>query len=258
MFLADFSGFELRLMAWASGDEHMTELFVSGDGDVHRSTAATITGKKREDVTKAERYRAKAPNFLISYGGTEYALRLNLKKKFNLRESLPECAKLINAVKKTFPRIPEFQEKIALKSRELGYVQTIFGYIRMLPNINSYDRRLKSNDERRAANTPIQGSAADIMKRAQNSVYDLIAVNKEYQERAELCAQIHDEQIFLLDDDPDFVERFSRDVLEIMNRPPYEGFPIPLVAEPDYSSKSWADKTSFEEWKEQRNARTEK
>jgi len=252
MFLIDFSGFELRLMAWASGDEHMTEVFTTGDGDVHRSTAATITGKKREDVTKAERYRAKAPNFLISYGGTEYALRLNLKKKFGIRESLPECAKLIKAVTTTFPRIPEFQEKIALKARGQGYVQTIYGYIRMLPNINSYDRKAKAGDERRASNTPIQGSAADIMKRAQNEVYELIAKTPEFQQRAELCAQIHDEMILLLDDDVEFVERFATTVKALMERPPLPDFPVPIIAEADFSSEGWGSKVSFEKWKEQR------
>lgn len=85
-----------------------------------------------------------------------------------LRKSLPECKKIVDAVMKTYPGIPRMQVNAKVKARETGYAETIYGYKRLLPAINSSNRYTRSEDERRAANTPVQGSAADIMKRAQN------------------------------------------------------------------------------------------
>ena len=252
MFLIDFSGFELRLMAWRSGDETMTKEFKYGSGDLHRITAATITGKDPKDVTKAERSNAKAPNFLISYGGTEHALRLDLKLKYNKRETLENCKKLIDAVYLTYPRIKEFQREATVEARECGYSETIYGYKRLLPYINSTNRFERGNDERRAANTPIQGSAADIMKRCQNEVYELLGTNEEYSKRAMLIAQIHDEQIFELDDDPEFVQRFVADVKALMEQPPMPDFPLPIEAEASIAYR-WNKKMSLEDYLEKRN-----
>ena len=257
LFFIDFSGFELRLMAWASGDETMTETFKNG-GDLHRKTASTMTGKLEAEITKVERTHAKAGNFGICYGGTEHALQKTIKTDYKVRKTLDECAKIVNAVKNTYKRIPEFQEKIALKAREQGYVQTIYGYIRMLPNINSYDRRAKSGDERRAANTPIQGSAADIMKRCQNEVYEMIGKGGILQhQKTDMIGQIHDEILMELDDDPNVVIPAAKLIKEIMERPPLTDFPLPIEAEASVGYR-WGDKMSIEKWlemRDQKNAR---
>jgi DNA polymerase-1 len=133
----------------------------------------TLTGKSHDQVTKQERNMSKSGNFGICYGGTEHALQKTLLK-LGFRKSLDECFAIVQAVKRTYPAIPVFQESIGKQAQEDGYVEAIYGYKRLLPDINSSDRSLMNRDKRRAANTPIQGSAAEIMKRNQNRLYDWI------------------------------------------------------------------------------------
>jgi len=240
----DFSGFELRLMAWASGDETMTEAFKNG-GDLHRKTASTMTGKPESEITKTERTHAKAGNFGISYGGTEHALQKTFKTDYGIRKTLAECAKVVNAVKGTYKRIPEFQQAIALKARQQGYVQTMYGYIRMLPNIGSTDRRAKSADERKAANTPIQGTAADVMKRCQNEVYELLGSGNL--KGVDMIAQIHDEIVFEMDDNPETVSTAFTLIKALMEKPPLPDFPLPILADASVGYR-WGEKMSLEQW----------
>src|SRR5699024_9580236 len=102
-----------------------------------------------------------------SYGGTEYSLQNTFKTQYGQRKTLDECAAIVKAVKTAYPGIPAYQREIVLQAREEGYVETIYGYKRLLPDINGGNRYLRQSDERRAGNTPIQGSAADVMKRVQ-------------------------------------------------------------------------------------------
>ncbi|MCY8609925.1 bifunctional 3'-5' exonuclease/DNA polymerase [Bacillus haynesii] len=270
-FLIDFSGFELRLMAWKSGDEVMIDLFVN-NGDMHRRTASEMTGKPESEIVKKERSDAKAGNFGIAYGGTEYALQNTFKTKYFVRKTLEECARIVNAVKKAYKRIPEYQRNIVLEAREKGYVQTIYGYIRLLPGINSANKYERSSAERRASNTPIQGSAADIMKKCQNAVYEKIAEDT-YRARliekgeldsgdmtnppifvhghADMIAQIHDEMIFELDDDPKLIEEVKNWVQGVMQEPPLENFPVPIIADPSVGYR-WGEKKDYEDWKKER------
>lgn len=275
LFFIDFSGFELRLMAWKSGDEVMTELFRTG-GDMHKRTASVMTGKPESEIIKKERTDAKAGNFGISYGGTEHALQTTFKTQYLIRKTLDECLQIVNAVKAAYKRIPEYQREITLDAREKGFVQTIYGYIRLLPGINAPGRKERGADERRASNTPIQGSAADIMKRAQNDVYEKIGMDTyaarqlkdpkpgdmEYAEamgeiplfqhgHTDMIAQIHDEIIFEIDDDPQLVKQVGEWVKSIMEREPLPGFPVPIEAEGSVGYR-WGDKNDFDKWLNER------
>ncbi|MGG1014808.1 bifunctional 3'-5' exonuclease/DNA polymerase [Bacillus subtilis] len=271
LFLIDYSGFELRLMSWKSGDEVMIDLFVN-NGDMHKKTASVMTGKPESEIEKKERSDAKAGNFGIAYGGTEHALQKTFKTKYFVRKTLDECAMIVNAVKKAYKRIPEYQRRIVLESREKGYVQTIYGYIRLLPGINSANRYDRSSAERQAANTPVQGSAADIVKKCQSAIYELIGEDT-YRARlieeqrpdiedtvnppvfvhghVDMIAQIHDEMIFEVDDDPALVEKVKDRVKNLMEEPPLENFPVPIVADPSIGY-TWGKKKDYEDWKKAR------
>lgn len=263
LFLIDFSGFELRLMAYKANDAVMIDLF-NTNGDMHRRTASTLTGKPESEIEKVERTNAKAGNFGISYGGTEHSLQKTFKVDYGIRKTLDECAAVVKAVKDTYPGIPQFQRDIVLKAREDGYVSTIYGYKRLLPSINSGNRYERQKDERRSGNTPIQGSAADIMKRCQSEVYEQIG-QATYNHRnniedsvmkhgsVDMIAQIHDEIIFEMDDDPELVQQ-ARDIIkDIMQQPPVKNFPVPVIAE-ESVGYTWGDKMDIDEWLKERNA----
>jgi DNA polymerase I len=248
LILIDYSGFELRLMAWKSNDENMLSI-LNNDGDIHTATAMVMTNKKAEDVTKIERSLAKAGNFGINYGGTEYALRRTLKD-MGIRKSLHECDQIVKAITKSYPGIPVYQKNIALQAAKKGYVETIFGYKRLLPNINSRRRDYRSADERKAANTPIQGSAADIVKRAQNLIYEYISRYKLHG-KVDQIAQIHDEIILEVDKDKNFVKDIVKDIVEIMENKVLYGvkdFTIKLKTDVSIAEKGWGDKISLKEW----------
>jgi DNA polymerase-1 len=254
LFFIDFSGFELRLMAWKSGDEVMIDLFNNG-GDMHRRTAHVMTEKPESEITKDERNDAKAGNFGISYGGTEHALQKTFKVKFLVRKTLDECKKIVDAVKTAYSKIPEYQREIVLEAREKGYVQTIYGYIRLLPGINSANRKDRSGSERQAANTPIQGSAADVMKKAQNDVYDAIGkqIGVMKHGATDMIGQVHDEIIFEMDDDPEVVAAAGKYVKDLMEREPLKGFPVPIEAEAS-AGYTWGNKKDLEDWLKERGA----
>lgn len=281
LFLIDESGFELRLTAYKSNCPVMIPAFINKE-DMHRKTASTMTGKDPKDVTDHERSGAKAGNFGSVYGGTEYALRKTFKK-LGIRKSLPECKIIVDAVKKTYPGIPEYQIASVVLAREQGYAETIYGFKRLLPCINSSNKYDRGDDEKRAQNTPIQGSAADIMKLAQNKVYERVGLDTakvnsganfqpwggfdDYTRElltegtprfihghTDMVAQVHDEIIFENDDDPDLVEAFASLVQKLMEMPPLPGFPVPLEAEAS-AAYSWGKKTKLPKWLEQRRGR---
>lgn len=254
LFFIDFSGFELRLMAWRSHDSVMIDIFNSG-GDMHRRTASVATGKPEDQVTKKERQDAKPANFGICYGGTEHALQKTFKTDYLMRKTLDECYELVQAVKTAYPGIPAYQRDIVLEAREKGYVEAIYGYKRMLPHLNSTDKYARGQDERRAANTPIQGSSAEIMKRCQNAVYDEIGrgTGTLQHGRTDMIAQIHDEIIFEIDDDPDVVKKAWQWVKATMEIPPLPDFPVPIEAEASVGYR-WNEKQDPKKWLEDRRA----
>lgn len=282
LLLEDESGFELRLTAWKGNCPVMIPTF-KNHGDIHRKTAATNYNKPEDQVTKHERSTAKPANFGSVYGGTEYALQQTFKKE-GVRKSLPECKKLVQAVLKTYPGIPKYQVEAVILARETGYSETIYGFKRLLPSINGSIDFQRRQDERRAQNTPIQGSAADIMKRSQNAVYEKIGIdtaffnitpNVDYLDykamvwegfipaikeklevlpfmqhgHTDMISQIHDEIIAEVDDDPVLVKKYAEWQKAVMEIPPIEGFPLPLEAEAS-AAYSWGDKMSLEKYLE--------
>lgn len=269
-FFIDFSGFELRIMAWKSGDEVMIDIF-NNNGDMHKMTASKATGKPMDQITKHERYSAKPANFGICYGGTEYALQKTVKTELDMRWSLETCATLVKAVKTAYPRIPEYQRSIVLEAREAGYVSTIYGYIRRLDHINSSNNFVRGCDERRAGNTPVQGTAADIMKKSQNAVYDKLGTDsREFFLRIDdgkseavaleglllvhghndMVGQVHDEIIFQFDDNPERTKAAADWVKAEMEKKPIEDFPVPVIAEAAVGY-NWGSKVDYDKWLKQ-------
>ena len=182
---ADYSQIELRLLAAISGDYDMTEAFVSGK-DIHTSTAATVFNVEPDEVTSELRKRAKAVNFGIMYGIGEYSLSQDLGI------SVAQAKRYIGDYLASYPAIDMYLKNTVKKAYEDGYVTTIFGRRRYIPELKSQKKPLRSFGERVAMNSPIQGSAADIIKIA------MINVNRRLKETgidARLILQVHDELI---------------------------------------------------------------
>jgi DNA polymerase-1 len=186
MLSADYSQIELRLMADISGDPEMIAAFRDGE-DIHRATAAKIYGVNLEDVTDEQRRNAKTANFGIIYGISAFGLAERL--------AIPraEAKELIEGYFRTYPRIREYIDETIERARENGYVTTVKGRKRYLPDINSRNATVRGYAERNAVNAPLQGSAADIIKIA------MINIQREMtrlQMRSRMIMQVHDELIF--------------------------------------------------------------
>ena len=183
---ADYSQIELRLMADISGDPDMIEAFLSG-ADIHQATAAKIYHEPLEAVTDTQRRNAKTANFGIIYGISAFGLseRLSIPRS--------EAKELIDGYFRTYPHIKQYMEEAIEKAREQGYVTTIMGRKRILPDINSRNAVVRGYAERNAINAPLQGSAADIIKVAMIRIYDEI---QQAGFRSRMIMQVHDELIF--------------------------------------------------------------
>ena len=182
---ADYSQIELRILAHISGDENMIDAFNSG-ADIHRRTSAQVFGVPEEEVTKQMRSSAKAVNFGIVYGISDYGLsrQLNIPRK--------QAGEFIEKYFETFPKVKEFMNGSVEFGRENGYVQTLYGRRIYLPQLRSSNYNQRTGAERVAMNAPIQGTAADIMKLAMIAVYT--ALEKEHL-KSKLILQVHDELI---------------------------------------------------------------
>jgi DNA polymerase I len=183
---ADYSQIELRLIAEISGDEGMIEAFQSGN-DFHRATAAKVYGVDFEQVSAEQRRNAKTVNFSITYG----AGASNLASQLAIPRS--EAKELIENYWKQFSGLRDYMNKIVETAREKGYVTTLLGRRRYLRDINSRNALARSNAERVAINSPIQGTAADMIKIAMIQIHKAFA---EKQLNAKLVLQVHDELIF--------------------------------------------------------------
>ena len=183
---ADYSQIELRLMAHLSGDQSMIADFLSGN-DIHAATAAKIFGVEIKDVTRDMRSRAKTANFGIIYGISSYGLseRLTIGRK--------EAKELIDGYFASYPGIKVYMDESIRKAREKGYVTTMFGRKRYLPDIHSRNQVVRGNAERNAINAPIQGSAADIIKIAMVRIFRRL---KDENYSSKMILQVHDELIF--------------------------------------------------------------
>jgi DNA polymerase-1 len=186
MLSADYSQIELRLMADISGDPDMVAAFQSG-ADIHRATAAKIYGVPLEEVTDEQRRAAKTANFGIIYGISAFGLaeRLSISRS--------EAKSLIDGYFQTYPRISGYISETIDRARDNGYVKTVMGRKRYLPDINSQNHTVRGYAERNAVNAPLQGSAADIIKVAMVNIY------REMRQRnlaSRMIIQVHDELIF--------------------------------------------------------------
>lgn len=183
---ADYSQIELRLMADISGDPDMVAAFRAG-ADIHRATAAKIYKEPIEDVTDRQRRNAKTANFGIIYGISAFGLseRLDIPRA--------EAKMLIEGYFATYPRVKEYIDEAIAGAKERGYVTTVMGRKRFLSDINSRNATVRSYAERNAVNAPLQGSAADIIKKAMIDIYREIG---ERGLRSRMIMQVHDELIF--------------------------------------------------------------
>ncbi len=182
---ADYSQIELRLLAHISGDETMRQAFRNGE-DIHRSTAAKIYNLPPEQITPRLRASAKAVNFGIVYGIGAFSLAKDIGV------SVPEAKAFIENYLGHFPGVRDYMERTVAQGREKGYVSTLFGRRRALPELASSNRNVQALGERMAMNTPIQGTAADIIKLAMVRVWQRL---KKEGLRARLILQVHDELI---------------------------------------------------------------
>ena len=183
---ADYSQIELRLMAHFSQDPHLVEAFRSGQ-DVHAATAAKIFNMPIEQVTKDQRRQAKTANFGIVYGISAFGLAQQLDC------SRAEAKALIDGYFAAFPGVIDYIERQKQLAREQGYAVTLFGRKRYLPDILSHNATVRSFAERNAVNSPIQGTAADIIKMAMVTIHRRL---KEEGLKAQMIMQVHDELNF--------------------------------------------------------------
>ena len=183
MMSADYSQIELRLMAHLCGDAHLVDAFRHGL-DVHAATAARIFHVDLHEVTADQRRVAKTANFGIMYGISSFGLAERL------RCSRTEAKQIIDDYFASFPSIRGFIDRTVAQARERGYVETLFGRRRYIPDINSGNATVRALAERNAVNAPIQGTAADIIKLAMNAVDRRL---REGAFRSRMVLQIHDE-----------------------------------------------------------------
>ena len=180
---ADYSQIELRLLAHLSGDEVMVEAFQTGE-DIHVNTAATIFGVGKDLVTSAMRSAAKTVNFSIIYGISAYGLSRDLGI------TVAKAQKYIDQYYVRYPQIKSYLDSLKTAASECGFVETMFGRRRVVKELSSPNRNVRAFGERAAMNTPIQGTAADIIKIAMNRVGDALMA---YGDSAVLILQVHDE-----------------------------------------------------------------
>ena len=225
-FSADYSQIELRIMAHLSGDEHMIEAFRNGQ-DIHAATAAKIFKKSLEEVTKEERSKAKTANFGIIYGITAFGLAERMGV------SRTEAKELIEGYFQTYPKVKEYMNRSIDMAREKGYTETVYHRKCHLRDINSHNAVVRGYAERNAINSPIQGSAADIIKIAMIRIYRRF---REEQLRSKMILQVHDELNFSVY--PEEKEKVQQIVIEEMEN----AYSMLVPLEADYGwGKNWLE-----------------
>lgn len=221
-FSADYSQIELRVMAHLSKDPAMMKAFNEGY-DVHASTAATVYGKERDEVTRDERTKAKRANFGLIYGISSWGLSQSLQI------DRKEAKALMDGFFATFPKVKEYMDESKRMASETGYATTLLHRRRYLPDINSGNATVRGFAERNAINAPIQGTAADIIKLA------MIRIHKRFKDmklQSKMILQVHDELNFsVVPEEKDIVQEIV--ITEMQNAFPLN---VPLVA--DYG---WGD-----------------
>ena len=223
---ADYSQIELRILAHISGDSGMQEAFIANQ-DIHTRTAAEVFGVPMGKVTSEMRSRAKAVNFGIVYGISDYGLSRDIGV------SRKEAGMYMDSYFARYPGVRSFMEDIVVEARQQGYVTTLFGRRRFLPDINSSNFNLRSFAERTALNTPIQGTAADVIKKAMVEVQH--GLEREGL-RSRLLLQVHDELVLEVPaDELEVVSALVKNAMEqavILN--------VPLTADVK-AGRNWAE-----------------
>ncbi len=216
---ADYSQIELRVVAAMSGDEAMCEAFRKHK-DIHTATAAKVYGIDESEVTKEQRYKAKSVNFGIIYGQGAFGLAENLSI------SRTEAKEIIDNYKKEFSGIQKYMDETINFAREHGFVQTLMGRKRWLRDINSQNFTVRAFAERNAINSPIQGSAADMIKLA------MIAINSNLKNsnlKSKMVLQVHDELVFdVLKEEADDMKALILNCMQSAMILPND---VPIVAE---------------------------
>ncbi len=227
----DFSQIELRVGAVYCGDEKMLQTYRDGD-DIHAMTTSVIFGipyeqakNKNDPNYKERRAIAKNTNFGVFYGLFPRGLQNTLKFKAEIDKTYEECQEIIDNIKAGYPALARWQADTKQEAARHIYSETWLGRRRYLPTINSSDWKERSFAERCALNTPIQGTAADIMKLAMGRIVKGLPKHPELRP----IMQIHDEVVFLVSENQ--LESAVRFVKECMEDQPFPGFDIPLVAE---------------------------
>ncbi|SKA23280.1 DNA polymerase I [Novilysobacter spongiicola] len=200
----DYSQIELRIMAHLSGDEGLLRAFAAGE-DIHKATAAEVFGKTLETVEPGERRAAKAINFGLMYGMSAFGLAKQLDV------SRGEAQDYIGLYFSRYPGVREFMDRTRQQARDQGYVETVFGRRLYLENISARNQGLRAGAERAAINAPMQGSAADIIKRAMIEIDRWLVPHRE---RALMVLQVHDELVFEVE--ADFVDTLVQEVVSRM------------------------------------------
>jgi DNA polymerase-1 len=201
----DYSQIELRIMAHLSSDENLLAAFAN-KLDVHRATASEVFATDLEAVTAEQRRAAKAINFGLIYGMSAFGLGKQLGIGRN------EAQQYVDTYFERYPGVKRYMEETKQLARDQGYVETVFGRRLYLPDIHARNANVRQYAERTAINAPMQGSAADIIKRAMIRVHDQLA-DRETQCR--MIMQVHDELVFEVDAGE--VDRFRDEIAHLMS-----------------------------------------
>ncbi|WP_282173614.1 DNA polymerase I [Cytobacillus firmus] len=226
IFAADYSQIELRVLAHIADDEKLIEAFIE-DMDIHTKTAMEVFHVKADEVTSNMRRHAKAVNFGIVYGISDYGLSqsLGITRK--------EAGKFIDRYLESYPGVKQYMDDIIHEAKQKGFVSTLLHRRRYLPEITSRNFNLRSFAERTAMNTPIQGSAADIIKKAMIDMADRL---RKEELKARLLLSVHDELIFEAPEDE--IEKLKKIVPDVMENTVELKVPLKV----DYSyGPTWFD-----------------
>ena len=226
MLSADYSQIELRLLAHLSDDPAFVDTFANG-GDIHRQTAALIFGVVPGDVTTEMRGRAKTINFATIYGQGAHALSQQL------RISHEEAKSFIEQYFKRFTGVRTYLDNAVEAARGVGYAETIFGRRRYIPELRDKNFNIRAFGERTAQNTPIQGSAADLIKVA---MIRIAATLRESGMQSAMLLQVHDELVF--ESPPEEVDQLTHVVKQEMERA--ATLRVPLLVEVGWG-KNWLE-----------------
>ena len=223
---ADYSQIELRVLAHIADDKAMQEAFCSGQ-DIHTATAAQVFGVDKDEVTPLQRRHAKAVNFGIVYGISEFSLAEDIGvSRYEAREYIDNYLTNYHGVRR-------YMKQVVEDARERGYTETIFGRRRYVPELKSSNFNVRQGAERIVLNTPIQGTAADLIKLAMIRVENALSAGFP---EAQLLLQVHDELIVECPEEiaPRVAELVSREMQQVA------ALKVPLTAEAKYG-KSWYD-----------------